>query len=421
MALGLFLVPSQNGRLAKAAALGSMLLVLVLAVVVFQSIPSTLNPGYAYITRIRWIDDLGISYYLGVDRLSALLILITTLVGVTAIAVTPLVKHANYFYGLGLLMIGGMAGAFASLDLFFFYIFHELALIPTFLLIGIWGGKKRKLAAIKITLYLGLASLVVLFGFIGLYLAAGGRTFDLVVLRQQLEMGKIILPTTQIQLFGLLLLGFGTLIAIVPFHTWAPMGYGEAPPFAAMLHAGVIKNFGLYGLIRIAIPLLPEGFAYWQHTMVWLAVLNLMYGGYVAMQQKDLCYMLAYASVSHMGYALLALASGTVIALQGFMLFLFAHGLSVALGFAVAGYFVKQMGTAEVQAMGGLAKRMPLAATIFTMVALAGFGFPGFASFPAELMIFFGSFDVFRWATILAIWTTVISAIYFLRAVGTCL
>jgi NADH-quinone oxidoreductase subunit M len=337
-----------------------------------------------------------------------------------AIGFSNVQKHTRQFHALGLIMIGGLNGAFASLDLFFLYTFHEFALIPTFILIGLWGAERRRQAAMKITLYLAFGSLVLLLGLLGLYYFAGAGsssfTFDLVALKKQLG-AKPIDANTQIWLFGILFFGFGILVSIFPFHTWAPMGYGEAPPLASMLHAGVIKKFGIYGIFAVAIPLLPEGFDAWKPYIVWLAVGNLVYCGYVALQQKDLRYMLAYASVSHMGYAFLALASGTPVAHQGLMLFLFAHGITAALGFGIAGHCREQTGTSNLTAMGGLAKKMPFAATVFTMTALASCGLPGFANFPAELMIFIGSFHQFAWETTFAIWTVVITAVYQLRAV----
>jgi NADH-quinone oxidoreductase subunit M len=407
----------RESNLAKWIALLPMLAVLAASIYVFAQ--ASLRPSeFSFITKQAWEPSLGISYHLGVNRLSAMLILLTSLVGTAAIGVSNVNKHGNSFYALGLIMIGGLAGAFASLDLFFLYIFHEFALIPTFILIGIWGAKKKSQAAMKITLYLGFGSLILLLGFIGLYSAAGGKTFDLIELKQLLAATPLALDL-QIKLFALLFLGFGILVSVFPFHTWAPMGYGEAPSLAAMLHAGVIKKFGLYGIMVIAAPLLPEGFAYWKTTIVWLAVGNLVYCGYVAMQQKDARYLLAYASISHMGYAFLAFAANTPLANAGLSLFLFAHGLSAAAGFAIVGYCREQTGTSLLSEMGGLARRLPFAATVFSMAALAGCGLPGFANFPAELMIFFGSFRSYPLATILGIWTVVISTVYLLRAIRT--
>jgi len=415
VALLFLLVPISGARAVRSMTFLTMLMVLLASLHVFQHSPPV-HAGYAFVVRQPWVPDLGISYHIGVNHLSAMLILLTALVGVGAVGVSRVTENARYFYALGLIMVGGLAGAFASLDLFFLYVFHEFALIPTFIMIGLWGTEHRRQAAMKITLYLGFGSMILLLGVIGLYIAAGANTFDLITLKEHLLKNPIALKE-QVLLFGVLLMGFGILASLFPFHTWAPSGYGEAPPLAAMLHAGVIKKFGLYGLIAVAAPLLPEGFQYWKWIIVCLSMGNIVYCGYVAMQQRDLRYMLAYASISHVGYAFLAFASGTPIAIQGFTLFLFAHGLSTAVGFGIAGYCRQQTGTAVFSELGGLATRMPFAATAFTMAALAGCGLPGFANFPAELMIFLGSFRQFGLPTVLAVWMVVISAVYMLRAV----
>ncbi|MDD2708333.1 MAG: NADH-quinone oxidoreductase subunit M [Verrucomicrobiae bacterium] len=416
-AMVLFALPWTGWRMPRQLALLVMMTQLVFSICILAGAPAY-GLAMGMEQHVAWCPGLGISYHLGVDRLSAILLVLTSLVGLAAVSVSAVKENARYFYGMGLLMAGGMSGAFMSLDLFFMYVFHELALIPTFILIAIWGAERRRAAAMKITLYLGLASLVLLLGFLGLHGAGGGQgTFDLIELRQRLGGGEGLSVQTQTVLFGILLLGFGGLVAVVPFHTWAPAGYGEAPPMAAMLHSGVIKKFGLYGLFRVAIPLLPDGFQQWREILVILAGMNLVYAGYVAMQQKDLRYMLAYASVSHMGYALLALAAGGAIATQGFILFLFAHGVGAALGFGVAGFLRQRTGTAVMGDLGGFARQLPAASTLLTIAALAGFGLPGFAGFPAELMIFIGGFEFSRVVTVLAVWTTVISAVYYLRAV----
>lgn len=412
----LFVAPVRSHRLSKWIALLPCFIILVTAIRILY-LTSEFNQNFTFEFQRPWISNFGISYHLGVNRISAILILLTALVGLVSIGVSKVTENAQYFYALALIMIGGLIGAFTSLNLFFLYIFHEFALIPTFILIGIWGAELRRKAAIKITLYLALGSLILLVGLIGIYDAAGIHTFDLPLLKQHLTLSPID-QTSQIWLFGILFLGFGVLIAIVPFHTWAPIGYSEAPTLAAMFHAGVIKKFGLYGLLTIAIPLLPLGFNYWKPWMISLAVGNLIYCGYVAMQQKDLRYMLAYSSISHMGYALLALAAATPLAIHGFILFLFAHGLSAALGFGTAGYCRDQTGSTIIRDLGGLAHKMPTAATFFVIATLASCGLPGFANFPAELMIFLGSFNYYPWATVAALWTVVISAVYMFRAIN---
>lgn len=414
-ALFLLVAPVRNPRLARVVAGGALGIELLLALAVVDGALSV-GGRLAFETQAPWLTDLGISWHLGAGRLGALLVLLTALVGYAGALVARPVEHARFHHALGLILVGGMTGAFLAQDLFFLYVFHEFALIPTFLLIWIWGGDRRREAAMKITLYLLAGSLVLLVGLLALVLASGASTFDLPALRAHLAQHPLP-PEFQSLVFLLLFVGFGTLVSAVPLHTWAPIGYAEAPPLAAMLHAGVVKKFGLYGLALIAFPLLPAGAAAWRGALAGLAAVQILYAGYIALRQDDLRRMLAWASVSHMGFGFLALAAGTAAAMEGFVLFLFAHGLTAAAGFALAGHCRQTLGTASLSEMGGLARRMPFAAAAFTMVALAGFGVPGFANFPAELLIFAGSLGTWPWPTALAAWGVVISAVYFLRAV----
>jgi NADH-quinone oxidoreductase subunit M len=417
-AFALFISGIRETRVARLIALLPLVINLALSLHIFCGSPSG-QTSLAFEENMVWESNLGIHYHLGVNSLGATLLLLTSLVGIAAVGLSNVSKNPHQFFSMGLIMIGGMAGAFVSQDLFFFYIFHEFALIPTFILIGVWGAERRRQAAMKIAMYLGLGSLILLVGLLDLYICTGAKTFDFIQIKSFLATNPLT-NSQQIRIFGLLFFGFGILISLAPFHTWAPIGYGEAPALASMLHAGVIKKFGLYGLIAVAAPLLPAGMDYWRTPIAWFAVGNLVYCGYVAMHQKDLRYMLAYSSVSHMGYAFLAFAAlgnDNALALQGLILFIFAHGLSAAIGFGIAAHCRDQLGTSLFADMGGLARKLPFCATLFTMVAFAGSGLPGFANFPAELLIFFGSIQVYPIQTILAIWTVVISAVYFLRAV----
>ena len=262
------------------------------------------------------------------------MLLLTGLVTLAAVWVTPKIERRdNLFYACVLLIAAGCAGAFASQDLFFFYAFHELALIPTFLLIGLWGSGDRQAAAWKVTIYLALGSFVLLIGLIDLYQAipAASRTFDMVKLQQ---LGSQAIPAAgQVRPFLFLLVGFGILISLFPFHSWAPTAYAAAPTPAAMLHAGVLKKFGLYGLIRLAVPLLPEGAKQpllwdWSGIDILLVLLvgNILYVGLATIAQRKLDLMLGYSSVMHMGYIFLGLAAMNVIGLSGAALLMFAHG-----------------------------------------------------------------------------------------------
>jgi NADH-quinone oxidoreductase subunit M len=325
-----------------------------------------------------------------------------------------------------LFISGGAIGAFASIDLFFFYAFHELALIPTFLLIGIWGSGNRVAAAWKITIYLAIGSFILLLGLILLYQSVplSSRSFDIRALKTAASLGQIA-PDAQRHIYLLLLLGFGILVSLFPFHTWAPEAYASAPAPAAMLHAGVVKKFGLYGFLRLAIPLLPEGARHWTTLLVVLLLGNIIYVGLVTIAQKRLDWMLGYSSVMHMGYIFFGIASAGILGVIGAIVLIFAHGLSIALLFAIAGELRKRTGTLVFDELGGLARVMPFASLAFGFGVFAAIGLPGFANFAGEIMIFFGSFKngwamegfhIFQIATVLALWGVVISTVYMLRA-----
>lgn len=382
--------------------------------------------GYQFDFSFPVLPEYGLNFVLGADGFSLAMLLLATLVTFAAILVTkPIGRNENLYYACLFLISAGAIGAFASVDLFFFYAFHELALIPTFLLIGIWGSGDKQAAAWKITIYLALGSFVLLIGLIGLYLTApvGQRTFYLPGLLELAAEGKFRPSDTT---YLLLLIGFGTLVSLFPFHTWAPQAYASAPTPAAMLHAGVLKKFGLYGLIRIAVPLCTENVAAWANLLLWLLVANILYLGLVTIAQKRLDLTLGYSSVMHMGYIFLGFAAITQISLTGAAVLMFAHGLSIAALFALCGEIRERTGTLEYQDLGGLAKVAPSMGLLFGFAAMASVGLPGFANFVGEVMIFFGAFqsgvpsasgfNAFQIATVAAVWGVVISAVYMLRA-----
>ncbi len=389
--------------------------------------------GFQFVQRSMIAPEWDLSYYLAADGLSLVMLLLTGLVTAAAVWVTPFVaRRENIFYSCVLFISAGCAGAFASQDLFFFYAFHELALIPTFLLIGLWGTGERQAAAWKITIYLALGSFILLIGLIDLLYAlpAEVRTFDMVKLQ---ALGSQAIPAAaQVRPFILLLIGFGILISLFPFHSWAPTAYASAPTPAAMLHAGVLKKFGLYGLIRLAVPLLPQGarqpiLGDWSPVDILLILLvgNILYVGLVTIAQRKLDLMLGYSSVMHMGYIFLGLAAMNVIGLSGAALLMFAHGLSIAALFAVTGMIRERQLSLSFDSLGGLAKPLPSLSVAFGMAAFASIGLPGFGNFASEVMVFFGAFkqgpaslqfSAMQIATICALWGVVISAVYMLRA-----
>jgi NADH-quinone oxidoreductase subunit M len=381
--------------------------------------------GFQFVTAWTINADWGWRFALGIDGLSLIMLLLTALVTFAAVWFTAEIsRNEGAFYSCLLFISAGAIGAFASIDLFFFYAFHELALIPTFLLIGIWGSGNRQTAAWKITIYLAIGSFILLLGLILLYrsLPATSRSFDFGVL--QAAAGQISVGAQQ-TIYLVLLIGFGILISLFPFHTWAPEAYASAPSPAAMLHAGVLKKFGLYGLLRLAIPLLPAGAQYWNKLLIVLLLGNIIYVGLVTIAQKRLDWMLGYSSVMHMGYIFLGIASANIIGIYGAAILMLAHGLSIALLFGITGELRRRTGTLVFEDLGGLAKVMPFAGFVFGLAAFAAIGLPGFANFAGEVLIFFGAFrrganmlrfDTFQVATTLALWGVVISAVYMLRA-----
>jgi NADH-quinone oxidoreductase subunit M len=419
--LGVLLI--MAGAPARKTALGASAAGLLLSLFVFSQFQG--SGDFEFISSWMIVPELHLSFTVGVDGLSLLMVLLATIVTLAAVWFTgEIERHENAFYICLLLISAGTLGAFASLDLFFFYAFHELALIPTFLLIGIWGSGNRSAAAWKVTIYLGLGSFVLLIGLIMLYQSfpANLRTFDVRTLR---TLAPQIPADAQRSIYLVLLIGFGSLISLFPFHSWAPEAYASAPPPAAMLHAGVLKKFGLYGLLRLAIPLLPAGGHHWTGLLMALLLGNIVYIGLVTIAQKRLDWMLGYSSVMHMGYILLGIAASNLLGLTGAAILMFAHGLSIALLFAISGELRKRTGTLIFQDLGGLGKAMPLAGLAFGFGAFAAIGLPGFANFAAEIMVFFGSFQkgwaiggfhLFQTTTVLALWGVVISAVYMLRA-----
>lgn len=384
--------------------------------------------GFQFVASVAAVPELDLKYLVGADGLSLLLLLLTAVVTLASICVTPKVdKMEDRFYACLLFISAGATGAFASLDLFFFYAFHELALIPTFLLIGIWGQGARQAAAWKITIYLALGSFVLLIGLIGVYLTAplGERTFDLQKLYALAAANRLETAGSGNWIYPCLLLGFGILVSLFPFHTWAPQAYAAAPTPVAMLHAGVLKKFGLYGLIRVAVPLLPEAARQWTGLLLALLVGNLLYIGFVTIAQKRLDLMLGYSSVMHMGYIFLGVASLNIIGLTGASLLMFAHGLSIAALFALSGEIQRRAGTLVFSELGGLGQRLPWLSFVFGLAAFASLGLPGFGNFASEIMVMFGAWKGhdagrmvgnFQFVTIAALWGVVISAVYTLRA-----
>jgi NADH-quinone oxidoreductase subunit M len=360
------------------------------------------------------------------DGMSVVMILLSVIVTLAAVLTTKAPADSQKLhYGSSLLISAGALGAFASTDLFFFYAFHELALIPTFIMIGLFGRGDRREAAWKITIYLGVGSIVLLAGL--LWLSSLTGTLDMT---KMIAAAGTIDPAAQKGIAALLLVGFGTLVSLFPFHSWAAPAYASAPAPVAMLHAGVLKKFGLYGLLRLAIPLLPEGMQAWLTPLLVLLLGNILWVGLVTISQKRLDGMLGNSSVMHMGYIFLAIAAliampSNPLAKPAAVLLMFAHGISIALLFGLADRIERSTGSLDFTDLGGLAKPAPGLAFLFGIGAMASIGLPGLANFAGEVLVFLSTFQNYDGAKglspvqitcILAIWGVVISAVYMLRA-----
>jgi len=396
-------------ELAKPLALLGFGAPLLAALHAWAHFPADAGANYAYLANYdTGLTGLGISLRLGLNGLALPLYVMAAVVGLAAglYAMQSGAERLQGYLALLLVMHAGLMGVFASVDIFFFYFFHELALIPTFIMVGVWGGRERRYAAMKMTIYLTLGAMLSLLGLIAIYAKSSAHSFNA-------PLGQ----PWQHKIFGLLLLGFGTLVSLWPFHTWAPLGYGAAPSSAAMLHAGVLKKFGLYGLLQIALPLLPLGAHEWAHRLAWLAVAgNVLVIGFVAIGQTDLKQLVGYSSVMHMGYAFLGVACYTAAGAGGVVLMMVAHGLSVALLFLLATSVHHRTRTFNLGEMGGLAQSAPVLAAFFVAATFASIGLPGFANFWGELAIFVAAWHFSPLLTALAVAGVVLSAVYGLRA-----
>ena len=360
-----------------------------------------------------------VQFRLGCDGLSLPLLWLTLVVTLAAMGVAraQVKRSKEYFICLLLVGLGGL-GAFLSVDLFYFFSFHEIALIPSFLLIGIWGQGDRTGAAWRMTIYLMLGSLLLLLGLLGLVFAVPeiSRTLDWRVLTETLKAQPLGVKHQTI-LAALLLVGFGTLVSLVPFHSWAPGGYASAPAPAAMLHAGVLKKFGLYGLLRLALTMTPLGWKEISWVVGLMLAGNILYLGLASLAQRDFRWLLGFSSAMHMGTLFLGLIGGTVLGLGGALVLMVGHGLSAALGFAVAGEIGHRTGTTWMQDLGGLAKKAPKLWFYLMIAGMASIGLPGMANFAGEIMIFFGAWSSHPILVGIAAWGVVLSSVAMLRAI----
>lgn len=422
-AILIMLVPRRNLLAVRMIATLAASIDLLLAIWLCQAYISSRLTGLQFVDRLDWVSDPGIAYHVAADGISLSLVLLTALVIFCGVfASWTITTRTKEFYALLLFLVTGVFGVFVSQDLFFFFLFYEIAVLPMFLLIGIWGTGAKEYSAMKLTLYLLVGSAFMLVGMLGMYFAAGQRTFDLTVLS-----GAKYSDAFQIVAFFLLYIGFGILAGIWPLHTWSPDGHASAPTAVSMLHAGVLMKLGAYGLLRVGFGSLPHGAHFWAWLVGGIAVINIVYGAYVAMGQRDLKYVIAYSSVSHMGVVMLGLAAYNEVAFTGSVLQMFSHGIMTGLFFALVGLVYEKSHTRDINAMGGFATRMPGIAIAFTIGGLASFGLPGTSGFVAEVLVFLGTFHaklasgayplLFPSYAIGAVIAIVVTATYVLRVI----
>ena len=416
----LLLVPKEKTGVLKTISLISISTSLIFAVKAFIQY-DRVAAGYQFIDKLDWLPSLGISYHVGVDGINLVLILMTAIISfvgvILSLSVENRLKEYLVFY---LFLIAGCFGVLCSLNIFFMYFFYETAVIPVFPLIGIWGSGNKEYATMKLTLYLTLGAVLALIAVICLYFAAGINTFDFTLIQAHLAAHPLPLSFQQ-WAFPLVMVGFGIILTLWPFHTWSPMGYAAAPTSVSMLHAGVLKKLGAYAIIRLGITLMPQGAALWMPYVAWIAIINIVYCGLVAFTQKDLKYILGYSSCSHMGYILLGLSCLTSLSLTGTVFFMFAHGIMASLSFALVGFIYHQTHTRMIDDLGGLGKKLPFISILFVMTAMASAGLPGFANFIGEMIILLGAWDKHRLQVVGAVLGLVITAGYMLKTVRACI
>ncbi|MFZ1528982.1 MAG: NADH-quinone oxidoreductase subunit M [Ferruginibacter sp.] len=387
----------------------------------FMQERTTDNSAFLFRQNFEWFPSLSIGYHVGVDGISVAMILLTAFVVLAGVLVSWNMQRMRkeYFFLLLFLSLGAY-GFFISMDVFTLFFFLEVAVVPKFLLIGIWGSGKKEYSAMKLALMLTAASALVFIGMVGLYYysqAAGVHSFDLVTLAQHplsVENQKIFFPFAFI--------GFGIFTALFPFHTWVPDGHSSAPTAASMFLAGISMKLGGYGCLRVAAYLMPAGAHFYSNAIIILSCIAILYGAFATMMQTDLKYINAYSSVSHCGFVLLGIGMLTKTSINGAVLQMVSHGLMTALFFAVIGMIYDRAHTREVSKLGGLLKIMPFISSAFVIVGLCSLGLPGLSGFVAEMTVFMGSWERagtwYHLATILAAASIVVTAVYILRAVG---
>ncbi len=438
----MLLLPKERGENARMIGLGTMVSTLVLSLFVYisyyQNLPIPGTPWaetLAFVEEYSWVPSIGINYIVGVDGLSATLVLLTSIVGLGGVLISwSISDRPREFYAFFMLLVAGVQGVFIAVDGFLLFFFYELAVLPMYIMIVIWGWPaRREYAAMKLTLYLLIGSFVSFIAFLILYFQLPEQglpaTFDLRV------WSEASFPfDTQLILFMPLFLGFAVLAGIWPLHNWSPDGHVAAPTAVSMIHAGVLMKLGAYASMRVGIQILPEGAVYWMPFVILLTLVNVVYGAFVAMRQTDMKYLIGYSSVSHMGLVSMGFAAMTLYGFLGAGIQMVSHGIMTALFFSVVGMIYDRAHTRDMEELSGMRRALPWLVIPFIIGGLVSMGMPGLSGFVAEFPIFMGVWDgtsinldavfslnpssYYNWIAIIAALGIIITAAYILRAVN---
>lgn len=425
--VAVLLLPRASEELIKRVALLFTLIPLALAVYLFISYDRS-NGGTQYAVNVPWIPAFNIQYHIGIDGLSVTLLLLTALLGPICVIASwrNIEKGIKAYMALFLLLETGMIGFFAALDLFLFYVFFELTLLPMYFLIGVWGGPRREYAAIKFFLYTLFGSVLMLVAMIAVYLNSGdpgARTFDIPTLITLAATAGHALNDLNFQIWVFIgfFIGFAVKVPIFPFHTWLPDAHVEAPTAISVILAGILLKMGTYGLVRINMAMFPQGLdhftngiGFWGNSLALLGFINIVYGSFCALAQTDFKKLVAYSSIGHMGFVILGLAARNDSGITGAILQMFNHGVISAMLFLLVGVLYDRAHHREINGFGGLGSRMPVYTGITTLAFMASLGLPGLSGFVGEALSLLGAYDKFKMLTILSTIGIVVGAAYFL-------
>ena len=428
-AVAIALLPKESIKAVRWTALGTTAIVLLITLSLYpQFSPGLIGindpASFQFVEKADWIPSLGISYYVGTDGLSFPMILLTALLCFLCIPASyGIVKGVKGYFAMFLLLETGMMGTFIALDFFLFYVFWEIMLLPMYFLIGIWGGPRRVYAAIKFFLYTLVGSVLMLIAILVFYFnvtdpVTGLHTFNMLTMMNQAnQTGILLVNSVRTLMWFALFIGFAIKVPVFPFHTWLPDAHVEAPTAISVILAGVLLKMGTYGLLRISYPMLPDLTRNFAWFLAMMGAINIIYGAFCAMAQKDLKKLVAYSSISHMGFVLLGMSALTPAGMNGAVMQMFNHGTITAMLFLLVGVIYDRAHHREINGFGGLANVMPRYLGITALAFFASMGLPGLSGFISETMVFVGAFPVWRTLTIISILGIILTAAYLLWTV----